>query len=148
MIVAAAGNESNRPTTIAPVGHPANCPSILAVAAIDSAMQVRASPAPGLTPKAARSTLPHPASTSTHRGPDDSYRRLNGTSMATPHVAGVVALLAEANPKATVAELKDTLITSARCACRSRRRMSGRGSYKRREARVAPCRTMTRRQTT
>lgn len=36
LIVAAAGNESQRSQgLIAPVGHPANCPSIVAVAAID-----------------------------------------------------------------------------------------------------------------
>lgn len=34
LIVAGAGNESSRPGRIEPVGHPANCPSILAVAAL------------------------------------------------------------------------------------------------------------------
>ncbi len=113
MIVAAAGNESNRPTTIAPVGHPANCPSILAVAAIDSAMQVARFSCAGLNPEGGQVDIAAPGVDVYSSWPDDSYRRLNGTSMATPHVAGVVALLAEANPKATVAELKDLLITSA-----------------------------------
>src|SRR5215204_2963961 len=40
LIIAAAGNESRRPQEIAPVGHPANCPSIVAVGAIDRRMQV------------------------------------------------------------------------------------------------------------
>jgi subtilisin family serine protease len=40
LIVAAAGNESNRPTLVAPVDHPANCPSILAVGALDRSLQV------------------------------------------------------------------------------------------------------------
>src|SRR5262249_2886767 len=31
LIIAAAGNDSSRPGYIAPVGHPANCPSIMAV---------------------------------------------------------------------------------------------------------------------
>jgi subtilisin len=42
------------------------------------------------------------------------YARMSGTSMATPHVAGIVALLAEAYPAASASELKDLLLGSAR----------------------------------
>src|SRR5207302_10269296 len=40
IIVAAAGNESNRANLIAPVGNPAACPSILAIAAVDRDRQI------------------------------------------------------------------------------------------------------------
>src|SRR5215210_8687205 len=40
LIIAAAGNESQRPAIIAPVGHPANCPSIMAVGALDERLAV------------------------------------------------------------------------------------------------------------
>ncbi len=45
--------------------------------------------------------------------PNVSYGRLSGTSMAGPHVAGVVALMREANPNADVREIKSVLMRTA-----------------------------------
>ncbi len=41
------------------------------------------------------------------------YANFSGTSMATPHVAGAVALLRQVNPNATVLQIKDALMQSA-----------------------------------
>ncbi|MDR1621932.1 MAG: S8 family serine peptidase, partial [Synergistaceae bacterium] len=45
--------------------------------------------------------------------PNQNYSNYNGTSMATPHVAGAVALLASYRPDLTASELKELLLTTA-----------------------------------
>ncbi|MFK4082976.1 S8 family serine peptidase [Kribbella sp. NPDC020789] len=44
---------------------------------------------------------------------DDHYTTLSGTSMATPHVAGTAALLAQAHPDWTFRQLRERLISTA-----------------------------------
>ncbi|MEW5995025.1 MAG: S8 family serine peptidase, partial [Candidatus Zixiibacteriota bacterium] len=45
--------------------------------------------------------------------PGSTYQFLSGTSMATPHVAGLVALLRQKNPNATVEQIKNAILTTA-----------------------------------
>jgi subtilisin family serine protease len=45
--------------------------------------------------------------------PDNTYSSYNGTSMAAPHVAGVVALMRSANPTLSPAQIENLLIQTA-----------------------------------
>ncbi|MDT0308395.1 S8 family serine peptidase [Streptomyces sp. DSM 44917] len=108
LIVAAAGNESERPGLVAPVGHPANCPSIMAVGSIGRTLEPSSFTCGGQVDIAA------PGEDICSAAPGGGYTLMDGTSMATPHVAGVIALLAEAHPQATAAELKSLLLAEAR----------------------------------
>jgi len=45
--------------------------------------------------------------------PNGNYGYFSGTSAATPHVAGLVALLRQKNPNATVDEIKEAILTTA-----------------------------------
>lgn len=115
IIVAAAGNESRRPGFVASVGHPANCPSILAVAALSRDLTVAPFSCAGLNPDGGQVDIAAPGVDVLSSWPEPTgYRRLAGTSMATPHVAGILALLTEAHPMATPAELKTLLLSFAR----------------------------------
>ncbi|MFJ9467330.1 S8 family peptidase [Streptomyces caniferus] len=113
VIVAAAGNDSHRPPEIRPVGRPANCPSILAVSALDKALTPSFFSNGGINGQGGEVNIAAPGRDVRSAAPGGGYQNLSGTSMATPHVAGVVALLAQANPHASAADLKVGLLSGA-----------------------------------
>ncbi len=98
LIVAAAGNDSWRPYNyIVPVSHPANCPSILAVAALDAQLKVATFSNGGLNPRGGQVDIAAPGVDVYSAWPMPTrYNTISGTSMATPHVAGIAALISEA----------------------------------------------------
>ncbi|MBP2323412.1 subtilisin family serine protease [Kibdelosporangium banguiense] len=121
LFVAAAGNSGG----IAAVETPAAASSALAVGAVDKsdhlagfsargprlgdAMVKPEIVAPGVNIVAARAA-------GTNLGPvvGEKYTQLSGTSMATPHVAGAAALLAQKHPDWRSGELKASLTASAK----------------------------------
>lgn len=112
LLIAAAGNDSARPRFTAPVGNPAACPSVLAVAAVNQWDQV----APfscGDTDGIGAVDLSAPGVGILSAVPG-GYERFSGTSMATPHVAGVAALLKAGRPELSARDLWAELIRTAR----------------------------------
>ena len=123
LFVIAAGNEGGEST----VGSPGTATSALTVGAVDRADRLAdfssrgprlgdlglkpEITAPGVDIVAARA-----AGTTMGDPVDELYTAASGTSMATPHVAGAAALLAQQHPDWTGARIKAALVSTARTA--------------------------------
>jgi subtilisin family serine protease len=116
LIIAAAGNDSQRShDTIKPVNHPGNCPNIMAVGALDNNSAIANFSCGGLNPDGGSVDIAGPGVEiySSWKKPQE-YAIISGTSMATPYVAGVAAMLWEAFPDASAREIWEKLTEGAR----------------------------------
>jgi thermitase len=106
LFVAAAGNEGadNDQTPSYPAGY--DLPNIIAVAASDSSDRLAAFSNFGLTK--VHVAAPGVSVFSTYL--NDDYASESGTSMATPHVSGLAALVWSASPGLTAAQVKGRIL--------------------------------------
>lgn len=112
LLVAAAGNASDRPSTVICVENPAACPSIMAVAAIDDKRRVASFSCKqldeiGIVDVCAPGVGVYSSVTGS------SFEEFDGTSMAAPHVAGLAALYLERSNGMTARQLFDELKSRA-----------------------------------
>ncbi|HET6666657.1 MAG TPA: S8 family serine peptidase [Intrasporangium sp.] len=130
LFVIAAGNTGPANDT---VSSPACAPAALSVGAVDRSDETAVFSSRGpaafthtLKPEIAAPGVGISAARSGGRGAD-AYVAMSGTSMATPHVAGAAAILKQANPGLTGAQLKQLLVSSAEDAIPGDVRETGAG---------------------
>ncbi|MCE3076975.1 S8 family peptidase [Chryseobacterium gwangjuense] len=121
VIIAAAGNDSSRPSMPLPVSSPANAVSIMAVGAIDGQMKIAKFSNAGLNPSTGGNVnicapgvdivSSYPKNSKNKSG---NYYAMSGTSMATPHVSGLVALYMEQFPEKSAKEIWELIETKAK----------------------------------
>ncbi|MBU6308136.1 MAG: S8 family serine peptidase [Planctomycetes bacterium] len=110
LFVTAAGNESSNNDRVA--SYPANDASdaVIAVTATNRSNRLAAFSNYGSTTV----DLAAPGVAILSTVPGGGYAASSGTSMATPYVTGTVALMAAANPRATAAEIRAAILSTAR----------------------------------
>ncbi|MDH5331225.1 MAG: S8 family serine peptidase, partial [Aquincola sp.] len=115
-VVFAAGNDGPAPRTSS---SPGNNPGVLSAGPVDRDMAIarQASRGPSSCDGAVFPRLVAPGvnvrTADLSHGGVPSYATVSGSSLAAPHVAGVLALLAGAFPSASVADLEDALVRGA-----------------------------------
>lgn len=118
LLIAGAGNNSRRSLSIyEPVDHPANCPSIMAVGALDRCLDVAEFSNRSLMGTGGEIDLAAPGRSirvASAHAVRERYMLKHGTSLAVPFVAGIAALWMQSDAKLTGKLLWDRLVGTAK----------------------------------
>ena len=106
VVVAATGNDGR-----SSISYPSRYDSVIAVGAVDSNRRKA-----NFSNYGAGTEVVAPGVNIYSTYMNNQYKSLSGTSMATPHVAGVVGLMRAANPNASVNEIRSALQNTAQDA--------------------------------
>ena len=119
-VVVAAGNDNDNVANHSP----GNCANVISVAATNRAgakasysnygSSVDISAPGGQTSTGTANGIYSTLNSGTKTPSTESYAYYQGTSMATPHIAGLVALMKSANPALTPAQIESAIKTNAR----------------------------------
>jgi serine protease len=120
-VVVAAGNENQNAAN----SNPANCNNVITVAATDRAGNRAnysnygsvvdiAAPGGEMTATSSTDGILSTLNSGTQGPSTENYDYYQGTSMATPHIAGLVALMKSANPSLTPAQIESAIKTNSR----------------------------------
>ena len=104
LVVAAAGNDGTEAGVEDTIDNPATYSSTIAVVATDGD-NTRAS----FSSTGTQAEIAAPGEEIVSTFLDNQYAKMNGNSMAAPHIAGVLALMIEAYPSASPVELREIL---------------------------------------
>ena len=108
MFIAAAGNSGTNNDATASYPSNYDLPNVIAVAAIDNTGALASFSQYGATTV----DLGAPGVAINSTTAYNTYSSYSGTSMATPHVTGAVALYASTHPGATVAQIRNAILSS------------------------------------
>lgn len=107
LLIAASGNDGTSSGNDA-FSYPASYDSVMSVAAVDSSKDVAS-----WSQKNSQVEISAPGVSVNSTLPDDSYEAWSGTSMATPHVSAVAALVWSHFPSCSNSQMRDALNASA-----------------------------------